>query len=210
MKRETLSIPPHLNEKEVLSAIEKEVNRIAPSFAFGYCGVEDIKQEARILCLDSLEYYDQTRSLSNFLRVVLQTRLLNFQRDHFQRNDPPCKECHSTILNCKINTCAVAREEREKVCKRYSKWYARNATKRNIVKPVDIDNIADIAKASPVDLQSEIDELTGLLDEKLDFQSRLLLLKLRDGIPLDNEVKAKLYETVRNALGGRCTLKEES
>jgi len=63
------------------------VNRIAPKYIFGTYGIDDIKQEAFIICMDALERYDPERPLENFLSVHLSNRLKNFVRDNYYTKD---------------------------------------------------------------------------------------------------------------------------
>lgn len=83
-----MKIPKNMSETEVLSAIDAIVNRIAHKYTFYGYEVEDIKQEAFIICLDALKRYDEKRPLENFLSVNLSNRLKNFIRDnHFVKNN---------------------------------------------------------------------------------------------------------------------------
>lgn len=205
-----LNIPPHLNEEETLDIIERVVVKLAPSFVFGAYSLEDIKQESRIYCLESLHKYDSSRPLANFLHTVLKRKLLNLWRNKYQRNNPPCKYCHAAAVKNKLNICQQAKLDGTLLCDRYSKWYDKNIVKRNIVRPVDLNNVVELSNDdSSVDLQYEIDELTKLVDEKLSLKDRMALLKMRDGVHLDKAEKLRLYNVVREALGGQCTLNED-
>lgn len=70
-----------------MKQIEIVINRVAPKYTFGTYGVDDIKQEAFIICMDALERYDQKRPLENFLSVHLSNRLKNFIRDNYYTKD---------------------------------------------------------------------------------------------------------------------------
>lgn len=76
-----------MTHDQVMKQIEVVVNRIAPKYTFGTYGVDDIKQEAFIICMDALERYDQKRPLENFLSVHLSNRLKNFIRDNYYTKD---------------------------------------------------------------------------------------------------------------------------
>ena len=85
-----------MTEKEVLQKINIVVNRIAPKYTFNGYDVDDIKQEAFIICMDALDRYDELRPLENFLSVNLSNRLKNFVRDnYYTKNDEEKKK----ILN---------------------------------------------------------------------------------------------------------------
>ena len=83
-----MKIPKNMSEEQVLSSIDAIVNRIAHKYTFYGYDVEDIKQEAFIICLDARNRYDEKRPLENFLSVNLSNRLKNFIRDnHFVKNN---------------------------------------------------------------------------------------------------------------------------
>jgi DNA-directed RNA polymerase specialized sigma24 family protein len=79
-----MNIPDGMTEQEVVDQIEKVCNRIAPRYTFYGYALDDIKQEAFIICMEALNRYDNSRPLENFLSVNLSNRLKNFVRDnHF-------------------------------------------------------------------------------------------------------------------------------
>ena len=77
-----MKIPKNLSEQEVVDKITLVINRIAPKYTFHGYDIDDIKQEAFIICYEALERYDQNRPLENFLSVNLSNRLKNFIRDN--------------------------------------------------------------------------------------------------------------------------------
>ena len=77
-----MNIPKNMTREQVLEKIELVVNRISPKYTFHGYDVDDIKQEAFIICMDALDRYDQKRPLENFLAVNLSNRLKNFVRDN--------------------------------------------------------------------------------------------------------------------------------
>jgi DNA-directed RNA polymerase specialized sigma24 family protein len=82
-----MKIPKNMTYDQVIEQINVVVNRIAPKYIFGTYGVDDIKQEAFIICMDALTRYDQKRPLENFLSVHLSNRLKNFVRDNYYTKD---------------------------------------------------------------------------------------------------------------------------
>lgn len=89
-------IPSGYNESGVLYTFNVVINRIAPRYTFYGYAVQDIKQEAFIICLDALERFDPKRGipLENFTSVNLSNRLKNFVRDHHiyqEQNDDRIK-----------------------------------------------------------------------------------------------------------------------
>lgn len=82
-----MKIPRNMTEQQVLDVIDLVVNRIAPRYTFQGYEVDDIKQEAFLICMDALDRYDQKRPLENFLSVHLSNRLKNFIRDNYYVKD---------------------------------------------------------------------------------------------------------------------------
>lgn len=82
-----MKIPKKMTEQEVIDQINIVVNRISSKYTFYGYEVDDIKQEAFIICMDALERYDNKRPLENFLSVHLSNRLKNFIRDNYFTKD---------------------------------------------------------------------------------------------------------------------------
>ena len=83
-----MKVPRGMTERQVIDQIETVCNRISPRYTFYGYTVDDIKQEAFIICMEALNRYDEDRPLENFLSVNLSNRLKNFVRDHhFIKND---------------------------------------------------------------------------------------------------------------------------
>lgn len=78
-----MNIPKNMTKAEVIEKIQKVINRIAPKYTFYGYEVEDLKQEAFIICIEALNRYDPSRPLENFLSVNLSNRLKTFVRDNF-------------------------------------------------------------------------------------------------------------------------------
>lgn len=88
-----MKIPKNMSEQDVMKKIILVVDRIAPKYTFNGYEVDDIKQEAYIICMDAMERYDENRPLENFLAVNLSNRLKNFVRDnYFTKNDQEKKK----------------------------------------------------------------------------------------------------------------------
>lgn len=82
-----MKVPKSMTYDEVVKQIQVVVDRISPRYTFGTYGIDDIKQEAFIICMDALDRYDQKRPLENFLAVHLSNRLKNFVRDNYYTKD---------------------------------------------------------------------------------------------------------------------------
>lgn len=78
-----MKIPKNMTKEETLEKIDLVVNRISPKYTFSYYDVDDIKQEAYIICIEALDRYDEKRPLENFLSVNLSNRLKNLIRDNY-------------------------------------------------------------------------------------------------------------------------------
>jgi RNA polymerase sigma factor (sigma-70 family) len=88
-----MKVPKNMTSDQVIKTIEVVINRIATKYTFGTYDIDDIKQEAFIICMDALERYDQKRPLENFLSVHLSNRLKNFVRDnHYTSKDDQDKK----------------------------------------------------------------------------------------------------------------------
>jgi RNA polymerase sigma factor (sigma-70 family) len=78
-----MKVPKSMTEQQVIDQINIVVERISSKYTFHGYDVEDIKQEAFIICMDALERYEDGRPLENFLSVHLSNRLKNFIRDNY-------------------------------------------------------------------------------------------------------------------------------
>jgi len=88
-----MKIPSNMTEQETLDKIHFVISKISPKYTFSGYDIEDIKQEAFIICMDALDRYDEQRPLENFLSVHLSNRLKNFIRDNFYvKNDEEKKK----------------------------------------------------------------------------------------------------------------------
>lgn len=71
--------------QEQIKTILRVIDRIAPSYVFGFYEVDDIKQESYIICHEALQRWDQIRPLENFLSKNLSNRLKTLIRDRYSR-----------------------------------------------------------------------------------------------------------------------------
>lgn len=82
-----MKIPKGFSKEEVDKKINLVINRISPRYTFHGYELDDIKQEAFIICYNALERYDpKVGPLENFLSINLSNRLKNFIRDNHYRN----------------------------------------------------------------------------------------------------------------------------
>ena len=87
-----MKIPDGMTEIQVINQINIVVNRISPKYTFRDYDIDDIKQEAFMICMDALDRYDANRPLENFLSVHLSNRLKNFVRDNYFVKDDEDKK----------------------------------------------------------------------------------------------------------------------
>ena len=87
-----MKIPKNMTHQEVIDQINIVVNRISARYTFHGYELDDIKQEAFIICMDAMDRYDPTRPLENFLSVHLSNRLKNFVRDNYYTKDQEDKK----------------------------------------------------------------------------------------------------------------------
>jgi DNA-directed RNA polymerase specialized sigma24 family protein len=78
-----MNTPKDMTDEQVVDTITLVCNRIAPKYTFYGYTVDDIKQEAFIICIEALNRYDGIRPLENFLSVNLSNRLKTFMRDNY-------------------------------------------------------------------------------------------------------------------------------
>lgn len=190
-----MKLPKGMGEAEVLATIEMVVSTLSRSYAFGYYGVDDIMQEARILAIEGLNGYHASRGpLANFLSVHIRNRLKNLIRDKYRRADPPCQRCHCGDL-CNEG----------QMCRKYQNWYKRNSAKANIMQPADISNISDehetnTRRQSTIFEDAEIKELCRLIDDELPLELRQNFLLMREGASLPKAKRAEVEAAVRHIL----------
>ena len=87
-----MKIPKNMTHQEVIDQINIVVNRISARYTFHGYELDDIKQEAFIICMDAMDSYDPSRPLENFLSVHLSNRLKNFVRDNYYTKDQEDKK----------------------------------------------------------------------------------------------------------------------
>lgn len=192
---------------EQMVIINKVVNRLAPSFQFGYYDVEDIKQEAYILAFDGLKRYDKSKPLENFLFVHVKNRLGNLIRDKFSRREPPCQKCeyYDKHYEKSDNQCLEFTNKLD--CTKWKLYTIRNQAKENIVKPIDIDSVSDaernIYSESDVDWEIEKRDAIDKLDSKIPLDLRSDYLKMKAGITISKSKREKLMQLMSEILNGK-------
>lgn len=198
------SLPHGVTEEEFLTVLDNISKRLGHKFKFGYHSYDDMKQQAAIFALEGLEKYDKKRPLENFLWTHVRNRLFNYKRDNYQRPDKPCLSCPLYDPHCKnsINQCSEFSNKND--CELYSSWEKRNNSKKNIMKPVGIEDIEDygVKHHSKGDVSELVfnQEIIKLLDEKIPHTHRETYLKLKYGEKICKSDLNKLLNIIREIL----------
>lgn len=189
-----------MTEKQVLEAIEKAVNSLAPSFVFAHYTLEDIKQHGYLCAIKLLNKgtYDPKRPLENYIYIDLKCKFINLRRDHQRRNDPPCKPCHKGTPCDKANGA---------YCKKYNSWLKLNNTKANLASPVSIDHVSEeresrVATTSSVYESVEIDDILARIDAELPVEHRATYLQMRAGVSVPKAKRLQIEGLIKDILKG--------
>jgi hypothetical protein len=194
---------PTVKEAEFVAVWEKISKKLGYKFKFGYHSHEDMKQQAAIFALEGLKNYDKSRPLENFLWTHVRNRLFNYKRDNYQRPDKPCLTC--PFFKEKDSSCSSQCSEftDKAECSLYSSWTKRNESKKNIMKPVTIDNISENSKEITNDnLLKNISnkEIIKIIDENISVKNRPIFLKLLGNSKVPKTEINKLIKEIKQIL----------
>lgn len=189
-----------------MAAIENAVKILAPSFTFGIYDLADVQQEARMEGWRVLARYDPrpdrqgrpTRPLDNYIYTCTRNRLIRLRRDKLRRNDPPCLLCHQAEGSRSLH-------ESGEFCPKYLEWRKRNDTKSSLMRPLDLDRIADERERntrlpSDVEETAGVNEMVRLIDERLDVELRATYLQMRAGKAVPKSRRVQVENAVREIL----------
>jgi hypothetical protein len=201
------NLPNNVSEEEFLKVLENISKRLGHKFRFGYHSYEDMKQQAAIFALEGLQKYDNKRPLENFLWTHVRNRLFNYKRDNYQRPDKPCLGCIFHDPNCHKSTNQCLEFSDKNNCPEYNTWNNRNTNKRNIMKPVGIEDLQEqninISKLSSDSTIADIvanEQIIKILDENIPAQHRPAYLKLKYGDKVYKTELNKLLECIQEIL----------
>lgn len=203
-KKKKSKLPHNINEDEFLEVLNNISKRLAYKFHFGYHSIEDMKQQAAIFALEGLEKYDSSRPLENFLWTHVRNRLFNFKRDNYQRPDKPCLSCRFYDKHCVKSTNECTEFANKNDCEEYNAWFNRNNSKKNIMKPVAIEEVGDNSLTS-VNLDSVIDavekkQIFDILDKNIPAPFRETYLKLKHGDKVYKSDLQKILPVIKQIL----------
>lgn len=185
-----LGVSPEEAEAEIVRVIQLVARSLAFSFKFGYHSVEDLEHEGIVEALEVLEEgkYDISRPLENFLYVHVRNSLSNFRRKHYMRLEPPCQCCDPF-------------DPPSYPCQKWVDWQSRNSAKQNIMRPLDMSNIADESESrmrdeSATEEDAMGNELRALLDKELPVELRRDYLQMLDGKVIPKARRERVREAV--------------
>lgn len=198
------NLPHGVTEQEFLTVLDNISKRLGHKFKFGYHSFDDMKQQAAIFALEGLEKYDNKRPLENFLWTHVRNRLFNYKRDNYQRPDKPCLTCPLYDPHCKKSSNQCTEFSNKNDCELYNSWDARNSRKKNIMKPVGMDEITEVnTKSSEKPGIPEIvfnQQLIDLLDQHIPAHCRETYLRLKYGEKVYKSDMNKLYAVIKEIL----------
>jgi hypothetical protein len=202
-KKNSSSLPNNVSEEEFLQALENISKRLAHKFKFGYHGYDDIKQQAAIFALEGLEKYDNKRPLENFLWTHVRNRLFNYKRDNYQRPDKPCLNCPLYDPHCKKSTNQCEEYSNKNDCELYNSWETRNNSKKNIMKPIGMEDINETHSPNSFkDIPEMISnqQILDILDIHVNYQNRETYLKLKYGEKISKNDLSKFLLYIKDLL----------
>lgn len=199
-------LPNGVTEEEFLRVLDDISKRLGHKFKFGYHDFDDMKQQAAIFALEGLEKYDRSRPLENFLWTHVRNRLFNYKRDNYQRPDKPCLTCPLYDPHCKKSTNQCLDFENKTDCELYNAWEIRNNSKKNIMRPVNIESSEDYG--SKYHTKGDIgdivlsQEIIKKLDENIPVSHRESYLKLKYGEKINKSDLQKLILVIKEIING--------
>jgi len=193
-----VKLPEGISEQDFLDATERVLGLLAQKFRFGYHASEDIKQQGFLFAVKAMNKgkYDPSRPLENFLYIYLRNQFINYKRDNYFRNDPPCTSC--IFHDAKRRKCMAFDSKAE--CEKLQNWEKMNVIKRSLMTPLDVEGISDgaLQKGRDVSLDVELTELELLIDSELPMHLRADYLRLKSQQPVPKlrkqQVRAAIME----------------
>ena len=200
-----MQIPPNLTEQQVLDSIEKIANgRLPHLFKFGYNTLDDMKQNARVLAIEGLSYYESSKgSLDTFLWIYVHNRLYNDKRNKSER-PKPCLSCplaaYDPHLKNSTSGCTAFADKMD--CKEFASWQKINFPKKNLMNLVGISTVVDeneerMKTSQDMDAAIDYSDIVDLIDQKIPTNFRKDWIKLKTNINIPKSDKRKLIEQIK-------------
>lgn len=191
-----------VSEQEFLKTLDIISKKLIYKFKFGYHEIEDMKQQAAIFALEGLEHYDHKRPLENFLWTHVRNRLFNFKRDNYCRPDNICVGCpFYDPKNLKSsNQCEKYKNKND--CSIYSERESRNSLKKNLMKPLNIEDEHNNFQDNSTDLFEAISnsEIINIIEDNIETKYRETYLRLKGGSKVSRQDLLKLKDHISHLL----------
>lgn len=188
----------NITEQQFLDVLDIISKKLIYKFKFGYHDIDDMKQQAAIFALEGLSSYDGKRPLENFLWTHVRNRLFNFKRDNYFRPDNICIGCPFFDPKYKKSTNQCAKYQNKEDCDIYSQWQSRNATKKNLMKPSNIDKESEFKK-NDVNILDFINNnhIISIIEDQISIKHRETYLKLKGGAKVCKQDLVKLRDHIK-------------
>ncbi|HEX5186480.1 MAG TPA: hypothetical protein VFV86_06280 [Nitrososphaeraceae archaeon] len=192
-----------IDEKEFLKIIGYLAQQFGESYSFGIYDKDDIAQEIAMICLEPdrngltvLDKWDRQHSLSKFLSICVQSRLINLKRNKFFRATCPCKKCDGLKSG-------ETKHRNKQYCKKFITWRKRNMHKCSLAAPQMLSkNYDDFYTEAPDDILMK-NELSTYIDERLPVNLRHAYLRLKSGNKVTEQerqqVTSSLYDILKDS-----------
>ena len=198
MPKTKKKLPHNIDEKEFVEILHRIVKKLGYKFIFGYHSFEDMYQQAAIFAIEGLEKYDSSKPLENFLWTHLRNRLFNFKRDNFKRPDKPCLNCPLYDKDYAVSDNQCSKYSQVLDCSLYKKWYIRNSSKQNIMRPTSLENDKVVASGENSifgDISNS--ELLNKIEKELRGEYREIYLKIKHGTKVNRADTKKLQKFIQ-------------
>tara|TARA_Y100000385_G_scaffold115202_2_gene119797 strand:- start:12844 stop:13482 length:639 start_codon:yes stop_codon:yes gene_type:complete len=198
MPKTKKKLPHNIDEKEFVEILHRIVKKLGYKFIFGYHSFEDMYQQAAIFAIEGLEKYDSSKPLENFLWTHLRNRLFNFKRDNFKRPDKPCLNCPLYDKDYAVSDNQCSKYSQVLDCSLYKKWYIRNSSKQNIMKPTSLENEKVVSSgAGSIFGDISNSELLNKIEKELRGEYREIYLKIKHGTKVNRADIKKLQKFIQ-------------
>lgn len=195
-KKNDIFIRKKIKEEDFLQALENISKKLIYKFKFGYHDIDDMKQQAAIFALEGLENYDNKRPLENFLWTHVRNRLFNFKRDNYFRPDNVCVGCPFFDPKYKLSSNQCSKFINKDDCSIYSQAISRNTTKKNLMQPMDIQNIDHKSDNYLLENISNA-EILNIIEENIHTKYRELYLKVKGGVKISKNDMIQLQKHIQ-------------
>jgi hypothetical protein len=185
--------PSGITESEFLNVVDYVGSKLAKDFTFGFYGVEDVKQNIAIYCMEGLQFYDPSKAkLNTFMMCVARSRLINFKRDRLYRMPPTCG-CDSCLRGIPC----------EYILKRMEKWKKINSLKRDLMQNTHLgDSNYDAMDNSSEDVEKHLlkKEFISIIDKHLDLRLREDYRRFIEGAKLSKKRRERIIFVITTIL----------